>query len=103
MPGRACTIIVRGAPYCPRAASQQDVTLFGNGFRLGFWRLLATSSDTLSAVIEPEQWVRRGDSARLSCLWFLPNSARPVDLGEVDDQRQLGFCFRSVQIAEIEG
>ncbi len=70
------------------------MTLYVNGFRVAFWRIYDMDKKILQAEIEPEYWLSRHGGAYAKCVWHLPNSVRPSDLTDADDQRQIGFCFR---------
>jgi hypothetical protein len=96
---RALRLSIEGIPFIGGSCSFQDVTLYVNGARLGFWRLRESKSYVLAATIEPEQMLERNGKAVLTCAWHLPSSARPVDMGLGKDTRELGFCFRSVTLA----
>jgi hypothetical protein len=87
-----------GEPFLGGDLRFQDVTLYANGFRIGFWRLHEVRTYILSATIEPEQFFERSGASVVTCLWHLPGSARPVNLGMGSDTRELGFCFRSITL-----
>ena len=89
-------LIVMGEPYVTRIRPAQDVTLYGNGHRLDFWRLSGRNETPLSAVLEPEWWFVRARLARMTLRFHLPNSARPRELNDGLDGREIGFCFRSI-------
>lgn len=91
---------VGGEPYITQVQRAQDITLYANGFRLGFWRLKHRDSVSLSAIVEPEQWIVRKANGLLRFVWHIPTSAKPSELGDGRDDRLLGFCFRSIEIAE---
>jgi hypothetical protein len=93
-------VSVEGVPYIFSDANRQEITLFANGFRVGFWRLTERKQTTLAARIEPEQWFSRKGQGYLNLTWHLPGSACPSDLGDGADGRILGFAFRTLCIAE---
>jgi hypothetical protein len=95
----ALRISVEGTPFIGGRCTSQDVTLYVNGMRLGFWRLHESKSYVLSATIEPEQIFERNGEAVLTCAWHLPTSVSPLELGLGKDTRELGFCFRSVTLS----
>jgi hypothetical protein len=97
---RVATLQITGLPFIRPGQPLQELTLYINGFRLAFWRLTAAGLNTLSAAIEPEQMLIRGQSLLLSCVFHLPHSIRPMDLGEGSDRRALGFCFETLLISE---
>jgi len=99
-PARRAVLSVEGMAFIRPRQPSQDITLYVNGFRLGFWRLFSAGGDTLSAAIEPEQMFARGDQVVLDCTFHIPTCVRPMDLGEGNDRRQLGFCFFSVLVRE---
>jgi hypothetical protein len=88
-----------GVPFIGGKCTFQDVALYMNGARLGFWRLREPRAQMLSAIIEPEQIFERRGKAMLTCIWHLPQSVRPVDVGAGKDTRELGFCFRSITVS----
>ena len=96
---RAFRLAVEGIPFIGGTCTSQDVTLYVNGARVGFWRLRESKSHLLSAIIEPEHVLERNGKAVLTCAWHLPKSARPVDMGLGKDTRELGFCFRSATLS----
>jgi hypothetical protein len=89
-------LLLTGEPYVNRARPTQELTLFGNGLRFGFWRLNQRTETTLAVPLEPEWWLRRGDYAVLRLAIYLPNSIRPRDIADGSDGREIGFCFRSL-------
>jgi hypothetical protein len=96
---RSLRLSIEGTPFIGGGCNLQEVTLYVNGMRAGFWRLRESKSYILSATIEPEQMFERNGHAILTCVWHLPRSARPVDMGLGKDTRELGFCFRSVTLS----
>jgi hypothetical protein len=99
MPEAPCTLNVEVRPYLVTGLARQDVTLYFNGYRLGFWRLERDQGAHLQAVIEPEFWFNRARGAVGTCTWHLPNSTRPSSLSPVQDHRLLGICFQSMTLA----
>lgn len=89
-------LLLGGEPYVSRLRPAQEITLFGNGLRIGYWRLAQRVETTLSAALEPEWWLRRGTHAVMRLGLHLPHSARPRDIADGADGRELGFCFRSI-------
>jgi len=98
-PETACILTVGVRPYLVAGLAHQDVTLFFNGYRLGFWRLDRDEESQLSSTIEPEFWLNRVPGAAGTCTWHLPNSTRPSALSPVQDHRLLGLCFQSMTLA----
>jgi hypothetical protein len=86
-----------GVPFIGGRCTFQDVVLYVNGARLGFWRLREPRSQLLSAIVEPEHMFERRGKTVLNCIWHLPQSVRPVGVGK--DTRELGFCFRSITVS----
>jgi len=72
------------------------MTVYVNGYRAGFWRLVERLEHTLRIGVEPEWWFRRTGRSVLKVVFHLPTSVRPVDIGDGVDSRHLGFCFRSL-------
>jgi len=90
---------VDGRPYLSTSVLQQDITVYFNGFRLGFWRMDRADGALMEATIEPEFWFNRGTAVSGTCMFHLPDSRRPRDIGEAADDRRLGFCFQSFTVA----
>jgi hypothetical protein len=97
---RRAKLSIDGMPFIRPGQPRQEITLYVNGFRLGFWRLLEPKIGTLSAMIAPEQMFMRGENCVLDCTFHIPTCARPMDLGEGGDRRELGFCFQTVVVAD---
>ncbi|GAB0117264.1 hypothetical protein [Acidisoma sp. 7E03] len=96
---RTLRITVEAIPFIGGSITSQDVTLYINGVRIGFWRLRESKSHLLTGTIEPEQMIERDGKAILTCAFHLPNSAKPADVGAGKDSRELGLCFRSITLA----
>jgi hypothetical protein len=79
----------------------QEVTVFGNGYRIGFWRLRQRTETTLAVALEPEWWLVRARRATMRLSFYLPDSVRPKDIADGTDGREIGFCFRSLCLAEV--
>jgi hypothetical protein len=99
-PRRTCILTFEGEPFITDGCERQDVTLFVNGFHIGSWRLTEARSYRLSARVEPEQIWERGGKAVAHCVWYMPRSVRPSEVGLGSDHRELGFCFRAFAISE---
>ena len=95
---KPCRLSFEGQPFIGKDCPRQDVVLFINGFRAGFWRLEESRLYTLAADIEPEHLFQRQGHTVGKCTWHLPDSVRPIDHGLGDDSRMLGFCFRSIAL-----
>jgi hypothetical protein len=96
LPEEPCTLAIEGRPYIATGLPRQDITLFVNGYRISFWRLLSADRIRLEAEIEPEMWLNRRGGALARCVWHLPDSTRPIDISDAQDERQIGFCFQSL-------
>jgi hypothetical protein len=90
---------VEGRPYVSPAVPRQDMEVYFNGLRLGFWRLNGREDSVIEATIEPEFWFNRDGVSLGTCVFHLPGSCRPRDIGEAADDRRLGFCFQSFTVA----
>lgn len=99
-PAGPVTLTVEGVPYVFGEAKRQDITLYANGYRVGFWRMPERRLSTMTTRIEPEQWVVRRGLAYLNLTWHLPGSMRPNDIGDGADGRLIGFAFRTLLIAD---
>jgi len=94
-------LVLMGEPYVNRARPLQDVTLFGNGYRLGYWRLSVRAETALMVALEPEWWLTRGPRAILRLHVHVPNSIRPKDINDGPDGRELALCCRSICLRPI--
>ena len=94
---------VMGEPYVTRARPAQEITLYGNGYRLGFWRLSARAETALLVALEPEWWLERGAKAVMRLMLHMPHSVRPKDINDGQDGRELAFCYRSLCLRPIAG
>ena len=90
-----------GEPYVTRIRPVQEVTLFGNGLRLGYWRLAQRADTALDVALEPEWWLRRGARAVMRLGLHLPNSTRPADVADGPDGRELALCLRTLCLREL--
>ncbi|HQT46001.1 MAG TPA: hypothetical protein PLY97_02165 [Acidocella sp.] len=97
-PENPCTLLLEALPHLASGVAYQDVTFYFNGFRLGFWRLDTANSQVLEVIIEPELWFKRYGGGLGICTWHLPNSTKPSDISNSQDQRRLGLCFQSLTI-----
>jgi hypothetical protein len=93
-----CVLAVEGSPFLAKGVGRQRVTFYANGHRLGFWDLTESRLYVLEASVEPEYWLRRDGGGVLNLVWHLPDAVKPIDLGQGEDHRKLGFCFRSMTI-----
>ncbi len=95
------SLIVMGQPYVTRVRPLQELTLFANGWRIAAWRMTARSETKLAVALEPEWWFTRGTRSVMRLLFHLPHSARPKDLNDGVDGRELGFCFYSICLRQL--
>lgn len=98
-PGRPVTLSLECIPFISADCPQQQVTLFVNGIRQQFWRLTERRIHILEAKIDPVYLIDHGDNALLACVWLLPDSARPAEVGTGPDMRELGLCFQAMMIS----
>lgn len=96
--GRAMRILAVGEPFVTHLVPVQDLTLYANGFRLGFWRMIARQVSTIDAVIQPFQMHSERETAQLVFTFHLPLSVRPAEFADSADERLLGFCFRTLTL-----
>lgn len=94
----ASELVVAVEPYVTRQNPTQDLTLYANGARAGFWRLSVREVTHLAAWIDPAWWREVGDRAVLRLVFHMPQSVVPHEIGDGDDRRQLGFSFRSLAL-----
>jgi hypothetical protein len=97
-PAQACALKIRGVPYLTNSIHSQDITLYANGYRAGFWRIDSRQTHLLVAEIAPEFWVERNGKGVAKFVWHIPGSAKPSDSSGVNDKRQLGFCFQDITL-----
>ena len=97
-PTKTCALKIKGIPYLTDNIRHQDMTLYVNGHRTGFWRLDARQTYFLIAEIVPEFWFDRGGKGFAKCVWHIPGSARPSEIPGINDKRQLGFCFQEITL-----
>jgi hypothetical protein len=97
-PDFRCVLVIEGAPLVAAEGARQDITLFVNGLRLGFWRLTDASPVQLETMIEPWHWQAHGQHGVLRLAFHLPDSLRLSSIEPDSDDRELGFCFRTLAI-----
>jgi len=97
-PTQTCSLKIRGIPYLTENIQSQDMTLYVNGHRAGFWRLDTRQTYLLVAEIAPEFWFDRNGKGLAKCVWHTPGSAKPSETCGISDQRQLGFCFQEITL-----
>lgn len=100
-PAPRLLLALGGEPYVTRLRPAQEVTLFGNGLRIGYWRLTHRADITLAVALEPEWWLRRGRRAVMRLGMHLPQSVRPSDISDGPDGRELGFCLRWICLRSL--
>jgi hypothetical protein len=98
LPLLPCMLVVEGSPFLAEGVGRQRVTFYANGRRLGFWELTESRRHVLEASLEPEYWLHRDGGGLLNLVWHFPDAVKPIDLGQGEDHRKLGFCFRSLTI-----
>jgi hypothetical protein len=98
MPAGPVVLTVEGGPYINARQPVQEVTLYANGWRLGFWRFRENGPVIMEAVVQPEFFLPRPEGALLNLVWHLPSAVKPCDLGLSADGRELGFVFRSLLV-----
>ena len=91
-----CDLVIEAEPYITRQNPVQDITIFANGARVGFWRVSQRQVVRMTAWIDPQGWRETHDRAALRLVFHMPQSVSPSELGECNDLRQLGFSFRSI-------
>jgi hypothetical protein len=80
LPPMQVSLKIEGLPFIEQSVKRQDVTLYVNGYRIGFWRLNTREKYFLHAEIEPEHWLVRNGDAYAKCVWHLPHSTRPCEI-----------------------
>jgi hypothetical protein len=94
-----CVVEFSGTPFLHGGVDHQEIYLYINGFRMGYWRLTESKDYALTVKLEAEQLFRRGEFSTMKCVWFFPGAVKPVDMGINADSRALAFCFRSITIS----
>lgn len=89
---------IQAEPYVTRQNPVQELTLYANGARAGFWRFSKREVIRFSACIDPMWWREQGDRSVLRLVFHMPQSVAPNDIGDGQDMRQLGFSFRSLTL-----
>ena len=97
-PKQTCRIRVEGRAYTHQDVPCQEMTMYVNGLRLGWWSISDPAPQVLDVIVEPEQWLVRDNMALARIAWYIPTSVRPCDLSVDGDERQLGFCFHSITV-----
>lgn len=112
-PDFPCTLVLEGAPLLGGPLRHQDMAVFAGGLRLGFWRLRPGSvapgaSHVLEVPVPPTAWRTQaddigglsqpGDTGGLRLHFHLPGSMRLSELQPDGDDRELGFCFRTLAL-----
>jgi hypothetical protein len=95
---RPVTLQVTISPFIAGQITHQDLYLFVNGQYVKAWRLRRAQDQQISATINTRKFLERDGVAILNCLWHLPNSARPADLGLGADSRELGLRFVAAKL-----
>jgi hypothetical protein len=91
-------LAIEGVPLILPACVVQEITLYANGLRVGFWRLREARAARLDVVIEPEYWHHRGAAGVLNLAFHLPHSLRLSSIDADGDHRELGFSFRTLAL-----
>jgi hypothetical protein len=98
-PEQVCLLTIEAKPHLAAQLTRQDVTFYFNGLRLGFWRLETPALAALEVEIEPEYWLKRAGETLGRCTWHLPDSTRPSDISDQQDERLLGLCFQTLTLS----
>ena len=97
-PTQSNALKIKGIPYLTDNIHHQDMTLFVNGHRAGFWRLDSRQVFMLVTEIPPEFWYDRNGKGLANLVWHIPGSVRPSETSGTNDKRQLGFCFQEITL-----
>jgi len=89
-------------PFIGEGIEAQDLTVFANGFRLGFWRVKSRAEFSCLVELYPFQLVSVEGIARADFAFHSPGSVSPVEAYDNPDERLLGFCFRRLVLNEVE-
>jgi hypothetical protein len=99
--GGAFELLVEGAPLIDKKYPKQEITLYVNGFRVGYWNLDDRKPQILTSFLEPEQIFWRGELGYAKCVWHMPNAVRLSEVQDSTDSRQLAFCFHSITMRAV--
>ena len=91
-------------PYVTRQNPFQELTLYANGARAGYWQFSRREVETITAWIDPFWWRTHHDRAVLRLVLHMPQAVCPREIGDGEDMRKLAFSFRSIalQVSEME-
>jgi hypothetical protein len=90
------SLTLAAEPFVTRQNPTQDVTIYANGARAGFWRLTERHVTQMVAWIDPIWWRLQDGGSVLRIVVHLPQSVSPAELGSGEDVRQLGLSCRSI-------
>ncbi len=93
-------VTFEGTPFLNASCDSQDVTLYANGYFVGFWRLTEQKDYQIRVTLEPEQLHHRDGTAVIKLIWYVPHSVRPSEVAAGNDTRELGFCFHAISVTE---
>lgn len=83
-------------PYVTRQNPMQELTLYANGARAGYWQFSQREVTRIAAWIDPFWWRARHDCAVLRLVLHMPQAVCPREIGDGQDMRRLAFSFRSI-------
>jgi hypothetical protein len=96
-PGPA-ELVISLEPYVTRQNPFQELTLYANGARAGFWQFSRREVESISAWIDPFWWRELHDRAVLRLVLHMPQAVCPREIGDGEDMRKLAFSFRSITL-----
>jgi len=96
---RPVKFTVEGEPFIIDESPIQEITIYANGYRIAFGKFSVRDQYSISATIYPFQILHSKDGGICEITFHLPNSVRPSEIVDSEDERQLGFCFRRLALA----
>ncbi len=96
---RKLKLVIEGIPFISDEVRKQDLTIFVNGIRVGFWRFSSPERVVVEAPLPWTTGLGKGlGENKLRLTFHLPDSVSPSELGKGDDIRRLGFCFYNITL-----
>jgi hypothetical protein len=95
------TMTITGHPFVKPQHPLQSITVYANGYRLGFWRLKTEEVAYLTIVVQPEHWLRRRGHFVMNLVFSMLESVVPSEIGVGTDMREIGFCFNSIKFSSV--
>ncbi len=85
-------------PYVTRQNPMQEMTLYANGARAGYWQFDRREVVRVNAWIDPGWWREVHERAVLRLVMHMPQAVCPREIGDGEDMRRLAFSFRTITL-----